>query len=181
MDEWVDIVDAYGKPTGKTVLKSDAHREGYLHPTVHIWCYSKDGRILLQKRGIFKSTFPLMWDVSVAGHIGAGEDPLTAAVREIKEEIGIEIEPTQLRKIGMFHELHHHENGVIDSELHHTYLVTLEPEDVELTPQPEEVETLEWWDIERLKLAVKDVKNEVNLVPHDADYYEVVISAMVTG
>ena len=180
MDEWVDIVDISGKPTGKTVLKSDAHREGYLHPTVHIWCYSQDGRVLLQKRGEFKSTFPLMWDVSVAGHINAGEDPVNAALREIKEEIGLHVEAEQLLKIGLFQEIHEHDNGIKDAELHHTYLLELDPEAVVLTPQAEEVEALEWWEFNRLKRVAGDPKSENDLVPHQSAYYEAVVQAMTT-
>ena len=181
MDEWVDIVDPTGTPTGETVLKSDAHREGYLHPTVHIWCYSNDGRVLLQKRGVFKSTFPMLWDVSVAGHIAAGEAPIIAALREIKEEIGLEVAASQLKKIGLFHELHQHENGIIDSELHHVFLLLLSPENIELTPQPEEVEALEWWTLEHLRSQLETTQKKEVLVPHASSYYEFVIRAMSTG
>ena len=89
MDELVDRLDEEGNYTGQTILKSDAHRQGIFHPTVHIWFYTNQGEILMQRRGEFKDTYPLLWDVSVAGHIGAGEDIYDAALREVKEEIGL--------------------------------------------------------------------------------------------
>ena len=178
MDEWVDIVDENGDPTGKTVLKSVAHKEGYLHPTIHVWCHSKDGRVLLQKRSALKSTFPLMWDVSVAGHISADEGPVDAALREIQEEIGLQVEANQLKKIGLFRELHQHENGIIDAELHHVFLLVLEPEFSEFTPQPEEVEALQWWDMGALKEIVANQNKQKDIVPHTPEYYEFVIQAM---
>jgi len=45
----------------------------------------------LQLRAKNKKLFPNKWDVSVGGHISAGEEPLTTAVRETKEELGLEI------------------------------------------------------------------------------------------
>ena len=181
MDEWVDIVNTSGHPTGETVLKSDAHRKGFLHPTVHIWCYSDDGRVLLQKRSAYKSTFPLMWDVSVAGHIATGEAPIAAALREIEEEIGLKIEAAQLQKIGLYHETQRHENGIIDAELHHMYLLRLDPEVTDFSLQAEEVEALEWWGLDKLKLAVENPKGKENLVPHEHSYYKAVMRAIAAG
>ena len=91
MDERVDILNEQGKPTGESCLKSEAHRKGLLHPTVHIWLYTTDGRVLIQKRGKNKATHPLLWDVSVAGHVAAGEEIVSAAIREVEEEIGLTI------------------------------------------------------------------------------------------
>ncbi|MEX0314176.1 MAG: hydrolase, partial [Allomuricauda sp.] len=71
MDELVDILDDNGNPTGRTCLKSEAHRKGLFHPTIHVWFYTSEGQILFQKRADNKDTFPSLWDVSVAGHIGA--------------------------------------------------------------------------------------------------------------
>ena len=51
--ERLDIVDENGEPTGDTVERSRAHREGIRHRTAHVWLVRiRDGRaqILLQKR-----------------------------------------------------------------------------------------------------------------------------------
>ncbi|MEX0360286.1 MAG: hydrolase, partial [Allomuricauda sp.] len=50
MDELVDILDENGNLTGRTCLKSEAHLKGYFHPTVHVWFYTADGKVLFQKR-----------------------------------------------------------------------------------------------------------------------------------
>jgi 16S rRNA (adenine1518-N6/adenine1519-N6)-dimethyltransferase len=44
----------------------------------------------LQKRSIWKDRNPGIWDSSAAGHVDSGEDYLTAARRELREELGIE-------------------------------------------------------------------------------------------
>ena len=49
MDEFIDILTPDGKPTGKIALKSEAHKNGWFHATVHIWLHTIDEKILLQK------------------------------------------------------------------------------------------------------------------------------------
>ncbi len=83
MDERIDILTPEGKPTGKTALKSEAHKNGWFHATVHIWLFTSDEKILLQKRALTKKVFPGLWDISVAGHIGAGESILSSAKRDV--------------------------------------------------------------------------------------------------
>ncbi len=73
MDEYIDIVSENGEPTGKLALKSEAHKNGWWHNTIHLWLYTKNGEIILQQRSRKKVIYPLLWDVSAAGHIDAGE------------------------------------------------------------------------------------------------------------
>ena len=51
--ELLDIVDEKGNPTGETVPREVAHREGIRHRTAHVWIFRRRGgvvQILLQKR-----------------------------------------------------------------------------------------------------------------------------------
>ena len=50
MDELVDILNSDGDYTGEQIMKSEAHKKGLYHPTVHIWFYTSDGKVLIQKR-----------------------------------------------------------------------------------------------------------------------------------
>ena len=115
MDELIDILTSEGMPTGKTALKSEAHKNGWFHATVHIWIYTKENKILLQKRAMTKKVFPGLWDISVAGHIGAGESILDGAQREVNEELGIDISKADLTKIGTRTHQVSHPNGIQDN------------------------------------------------------------------
>lgn len=178
MDELVDILDANGQYTGKTALKSDAHRQGLFHPTVHIWFYTSNGKVLVQQRGKDKQTHPLLWDVSVAGHIGAGEDIPKAAVREIQEEIGLEIRGTQLEKIGVFKSVQQHGIDLIDCEFHHTFICELTVPFSTLKKQESEVEALKMMPLLQLAEELWGLANPQKYVPHKTSYYKAVIKAI---
>jgi isopentenyldiphosphate isomerase len=169
MDEILDILSADGTPTGTTALKSEAHFQGLYHQTVHIWFFTDDLKILLQKRASVKEIFPNLWDVSVAGHIGAGEKIETAAIREVKEEIGLSILAENLVKIGLRKDEIVHPNGILDNEFKHLFLCKLDKTISELTRQPEEVDDLQLFDIAILK---KSEKHGSFMVPNFNNYYD---------
>ena len=80
------------------------HEDGSLHPTVHTWIVRSNNKsgydLLLQKRSACKDSNPGCWDISSAGHVGAGQGYLESAIRELKEELGIDAYPEQLCKVG---------------------------------------------------------------------------------
>jgi len=178
MDELIDILDANGNPTGTSELKSKAHRLGLFHATVHIWMYTNTGKILLQQRGQNKDTYPLLWDVSVAGHIGAGEKEELAAIRETKEEIGLTIQEEALEKIGIYKSMQKHHDNLIDNEFHYTYLCELKIPITVLQKQESEVANLKLIPIPEFEKEIKTDKNSKRYVPHTRTYYENIVQAI---
>ena len=168
MDELIDILDSEGNSTGKSCLKSVAHRNGYFHATVHVWLYTADEKVLLQKRAPTKKVFPNLWDISVAGHIGAGEEILDAAVREVYEEIGLHLDQSELTKIGTRKHQVSHDNGIQDNEFHHVFVAKLNAPVDQLVVQKEEVASLELFDLNVLR-QTKNLENV--LLPRFHDYY----------
>ena len=168
MDELIDILTPEGEPTGKRALKSEAHKNGWFHATVHIWLFTSDNKILLQKRALTKKVFPGIWDISVAGHVGAGEDILTSAKREVLEEIGLKLAVKDFIKIGTRIHKVIHKNGIQDNEHHHVFIAELKVPISELTMQKEEVAGLELWNLTVLK-ETKNLKNV--LLPRFHEYY----------
>ena len=168
MDEFIDILTADGTSTGKIALKSEAHKNGWFHATAHIWFFTSDNQILLQKRALTKKVFPGIWDISVAGHIAAGEEILQGAKREILEEIGLELQEKDLIKIGTRIHQVSHKNGIQDNEHHHVFIAELKTSVEKLTLQKEEVADIKLWDLKILK-ETKNIENV--LLPRFHDYY----------
>ena len=179
MDEYIDIVTSEGKVTGRNALKSEIHTKGYYHNTAHIWLYTKNKEILLAQRAASKSICPLLWDVSVAGHVDAGELIVHGALREVKEEIGLELHSEDLQKIGVFKCFQSYPSGIKDNEFHHTYIAELSVPLSKLYPQEEEVEDLKLISVEVFQELINNIGNNNHFVASNKAYYEFVLKSIM--
>ncbi|MBI3290931.1 NUDIX domain-containing protein [Candidatus Falkowbacteria bacterium] len=70
--------------------KDEAYNKGLQLRSVQIFLFDKEGRIFIQKRSHKKKRFPDYFCASVAGHVEPYESYLSAARRELKEELGVD-------------------------------------------------------------------------------------------
>ena len=143
--EWFDVVDDNGNVTGRATRTRCHDGSKLLHPVVHVHVFGSDGRLLLQKRKLTKDIQPGKWDTSVGGHIQAGEALDVAIRREVLEEIGIVVDPVQLRPLGRY---------LFESEIEREYVYTYAcTHDGPFRIQEEEIDEvrfLVWGEIEAL-------------------------------
>lgn len=99
--EMLDIYDENNNSLNFCVSREEAHINGLWHRHVSSWIMNKDGKILLERRSKNKKTNPNMWS-RVGGHVESGETVEEAIIREINEEIGIEI-PIEEAKLYKFY------------------------------------------------------------------------------
>ena len=177
MEEKVDIYTPSGIPSGTTATKRQAHEKGLWHTSAHIWIYNSKGDIMLQKRSASKDTFPGLWDISVAGHISAGETPLQGALREINEEIGLDVTPDMLEYLTTIHmEYPYPACGWINREHCYVYLMKADFDPMELNLQKEEVEQARFFTPEEFAGMIKADRGKI--VPHE-NYYDTILDAIV--
>ncbi|MGB1308966.1 MAG: NUDIX hydrolase, partial [Oceanihabitans sp.] len=153
--------------------------KGYLHNTAHIWFYTNTGEILLAQRAATKTICPLLWDVSVAGHVDAGETIEQAAIRETKEEIGLTITEENLEKIGVFPSFQTYKNGIIDNEFHHTYIAKLTVAIATLNFQKKEVENLKLVSISEFKKLLNKSQTNNHFVSTNKKVYQLILQAIL--
>lgn len=91
MPEMIDVLNENGEKTGRVATRDEVHREGLWHRCIVVAILNDKNEILLQQRAHSKRKNPDMWDISVAGHISAGQDSLSAAAREINEEVSVNL------------------------------------------------------------------------------------------
>lgn len=103
-DELWDIYDAQRNKTGKIIRRGDEPGDGEYHLVVHVWIRNARGDYLLTKRDPRKS-YGGMWE-SPGGSATAGEDSLTAALREVQEETGLTLQKEQGRVVKSFQREH---------------------------------------------------------------------------
>jgi isopentenyl-diphosphate delta-isomerase type 1 len=89
-EEWFDVVDNRDEVIGRATRR-EVHATGLWHRAVHILVFNSTGHVFLQKRSLLKDLSPGLWDSSCSGHLEAGESYDAAALRELNEEIGINL------------------------------------------------------------------------------------------
>ena len=97
MDEKFDVLNKYGQFTGKTATRKECHKKGLWHRAVYAFIVDKDFNVLLQRRSAKKDLWPNRWDVTIGGHVDAGEIGRQALIRECKEELGIDIKDNEIK------------------------------------------------------------------------------------
>jgi len=95
-EELLYVVDEFNEKI-KPQPRHKVFKKGLWKRTTHVWIFDKKGRVLCQKRSLKKTVGPGLWESSVAGHIGPEDNYFTGAVREVKEETGIDINPKELK------------------------------------------------------------------------------------
>ncbi len=97
-EELLDVVDGEDRPCYSCERKI-VHAERLLHRAVHVFVTNSLNELFLQKRSFRKDTHPRKWDSSAAGHVGAGEAYKDCAYRELREELGLTAELTEVGKL----------------------------------------------------------------------------------
>jgi isopentenyldiphosphate isomerase len=179
MTELWQLYDEQGRPLiGKGETKDNVLGKGLLHGASHVWIWRKvenEVEILLQKRASEKRTWPSHYDISAAGHIDLGEDPITAAIRETKEEIGHSVADSDLRFIGTDRRLIATPDGKsIENEICWLYILKLE-DSSRLSLDDGELDSVIWKKLEDIKA---EVANGDKYVPHGTTYYDTVFGAV---
>ena len=180
--ELLDIVDENGVPTGETVERETAHREGIRHRTSHVWILRKHGgktQVLLQKRSKNKDSYPGCYDISSAGHVPSGEGFEESALRELREELGVHAAENELVYCGQRrfeYRKDFHGRMFWDKQVSNVYVLWRDMECAGFVLQESEVEVVRWMN---LNLCFEMVKN--NTEPNCIRLEELKMIASATG
>lgn len=200
-DERFDVLDEHGGIIG-TATRAEVHARGLWHRTFHCWIWRRenaDRKLLFQLRHPDKDTFPGLLDASCAGHLLAGEAPRDG-IRELKEELGLEVDFAALRACGVFREVDVISEQFIDREHCHVYVLEDERPLTDYRMQREEVSGLYWIGLDDLQRLLQEggtagaegiarasdgtvspsgrQVGKDDFVPHPIEYYRLVFQAM---
>ena len=162
--EYIDIFDENNNPIGKIKEKRQAHEDGSFHRTAHVWILNDKNELLLQKRSASKKSHPNCWDISGAGHIMAGESAIDGAIRELKEELGVEVKDKDLQYIATIKSTKNPKN----MEFQYVYLLNCNKEIEEYIFEDDEVAKVKYVYYEELEKMVEE--RAEGLLIHDEEY-----------
>ena len=146
----MELFDLYTKDrvkNGRTMVRGEPVPENCYRIVVHICIFDSEGRMLIQQRQPFKHGWSNMWDITVGGSAIAGDDSQSAAERETREELGLEIDLSEVRPSLTLH----WEHGFDDY-----YLLTQEVDLSTLHLQYEEVQAVRWADRDEIMQMIDD-------------------------
>jgi len=138
----VVVVDKNDNAIG-AMNRSEAVKQGKIVRIARVFLFNSKGELFLQKRGP-NVDFPNLWDQSVGGHVDEGEDYMTAARREMKEEIGIE--GVELKKLAKYYTA----NKYIYGKFNRYNMLYTAKSDSPVNLDPDEVAGGEWISLSRL-------------------------------
>ena len=97
-NELFDLVDESDQVIGRISRREAHHNPQLIHRSVGVLVFNRQGELFMQKRSLTKDLDAGLWAISVGGHPSAGQDSQPAAIRELKEELGIESQISLVKK-----------------------------------------------------------------------------------
>ena len=149
MEEKFDVLNELGEFTGEVATRDECHKKGLWHRAVYAFIIDNKGNILLQKRSKNKKLWPNMWDVTVGGHVDSGEFGRQALIREVKEELGIELDDSDIKYLVGSTSINK-KGDIINKHYNECYLITKDISISEIKIQKEEVSEVKYFSKDEL-------------------------------
>ena len=152
--ELLDVVNDNDKLTGEKIDREIVHSMGLWHREVGVIVLNENNEILLEKRAPTKKQSPNKWALC-AGHIDSGETSDGTIVREMKEEIGIDVSINELRFLTVYKRAVKFNENQFNNAFLYTYLYKTNKKVSDYTIQEEELTEVKYFKIEEVEEAVK--------------------------
>ena len=147
MEIW-DLYDKDRNKIGKDCIRGNEIPDNCYHLVVHVWIKNDKGEYLISQRSETKKSYPLLWEC-VGGSVIKGEDSLNGAIREVKEEVGIDL--TECDGKLVFSEVRDIRNGEKFNDIMDVWLFEYNGEVDLKNATTDEVNQVEWVKKEKIK------------------------------
>jgi isopentenyldiphosphate isomerase len=94
----LEVVDADNRVVG-LMPWGQIHEQNLMHRSVFVCLYNQQKKLFIQKRSLVRTVNPGCWDLSANGHVRAAESPKEAAIRKLREGLGISVSSVRLHTI----------------------------------------------------------------------------------
>ena len=140
--------------------RKEIHKQGLWHRAIVVAIVNENNQVLLQQRSLNKEKNAGMWDISVAGHLSAGQDSLSAAAREINEEVcvmlGYRTEIKDFRYMYSFRKEQIFREDFIEKQFYDFFILrTNGVDDKQVYFQEEEVQSVKFVDLHEIEKMIE--------------------------
>jgi isopentenyldiphosphate isomerase len=147
-----DLYDENRNLMGRDHVRGIPLPDNCYHLAVHVWIKNSKGEYLISQRAANRLTCPLKWEC-VGGAVTKGENSLQGALRETKEEVGVELDPTKGRIV--FSKIRKTINGKRFNDFMDVWLFDYDGEIDLKNATTDEVAQVKWMTVEEMK-ALRD-------------------------
>ncbi len=170
-EELIDVLNENGIKTGEVMPRREVHRLGLWHRAIVVAIINEKNEILIQQRSMTKEKNPGLWDISAAGHISCGQDSISAATREINEEVsvnlGFNVEVKEFRFMYSFRKQEVFAEDFIENQFYDFFILRQQGLNVEsIKFQESELQDIRFVNITELN----ELRKTEKMVPRDEVY-----------
>ena len=109
-----------------------------------------------------------MLDISSAGHLSAGDDSLTGAIRELKEELSLDVNKEDLEYIKTLKKSSKYTETFINNEFDDLYILRTDKKLEDMEYQKEEISEIMYVPYKEFKKMVQN--KQPDLLRHDEEF-----------
>ena len=143
-----DLYDRHRNLTGETIFKGEKIPDDRYIVVVLVFIQNSDGKFLIQKRSEIKNGKY----ATTGGHPKSRESSIEGIISEVKEEIGLDLKPENLK-------LYYSNRSDVEKVFWDDYYIKMDVENIDnLELQEEEVDSVCWLDINEIKMLMKEGK-----------------------
>ncbi len=172
MEELIDVLDKDGVKTGVIKKKSEVKRDGDFHRAISV-CFVNDKKeILIHKRHSSKKIYPNLWSCYIKSHIVSSESSIDGAIRETKEEIGIDISKDQLQFLYTLYDNSSGKKDYINNIFYDNYIVFINIDLKDVVIQEDEVSDVKYINYHDLKSLIQN--KDSTITPNWEEYNKLI-------
>ena len=170
-DEHYEVLDEQGHKTGQVLDRLTVHKQELWHEVVNAWIVNPKGEILMQLRSPKVELAPSVWDVTVGTHLRLNEEPVMAAVRALKDGLGLEVATEDLKHLFNIQCANPMPNGTLHKVLGHVFLLQRDVDITRLVFNKDKITTFAWVPLMTLMSEVGSTETKDKYFPRADNYY----------
>lgn len=165
--ELLRVIDNNGNNTNEILEREELHNRSKLHNEVTIYIINNKKEVLLQRRSKTRRFCPNMLGV-IAGHVGYNENPTSCAVREVKEEVGLNINKNNIYPLSDKYLVKERFNN----HFMYPFYTICNKEEKDFKVQKEELSYVKWYSIDKVINMIKEDNKEIVFKKEEIEFFE---------
>lgn len=167
--ELLDVVDTNGNKTGKVLDRDMIHKNNILHYEVFCMILNDKKEVLLQKRSPNKKHNPNIYGIT-AGHVSLDETFKEAMMRELKEELSLDVVENDLKEYAPKRVKIREKN----SNVSFYYYIICNKKAEDFIIQKDELSEVRWFKVEEIVDMIKNCDSRVVWKEDAIPFFEIV-------